>query len=81
MEKNEVSDNSFQYINTTEIEKGKCDVCRIDVHRASHAEHLRSKKHLENKRKIDIIITNWLFREEQGPIEAKNKKKYIILEH
>ena len=26
----------------------KCDVCNIDVHRASYVKHLRSKKHLEN---------------------------------
>ena len=26
----------------------KCDVCDVDVHRASYAKHLRSKTHLEN---------------------------------
>ena len=25
----------------------KCDVCDFDVHRASYAEHLRKKYHLE----------------------------------
>ena len=28
----------------------KCDICNIDVHRASHAKHLRSKKHIENEK-------------------------------
>ena len=27
----------------------RCDVCKIDVNRASYAKHLRSKKHLENR--------------------------------
>ena len=26
----------------------KCDVCKIHVHRASYAKHLRSQYHLEN---------------------------------
>ena len=26
----------------------KCVTCSVDVHRASFAKHLRSKKHLEN---------------------------------
>ena len=42
----------------------RCDVCGIDVHRASYAKHLRSKKHLENMRKVEIIIPEWLFKEE-----------------
>ena len=28
----------------------KCDICNIDVHRASYVKHLRSKKHLEIKK-------------------------------
>ena len=28
----------------------KCEVCDIDVHRASYVKHLRSKEHLENKK-------------------------------
>ena len=34
----------------------KCDVCNVDVHRASYAKHLRSKKHLENIKRNEIII-------------------------
>ena len=26
----------------------KCEVCNVDVHRASYIKHLRSKKHIEN---------------------------------
>ena len=31
----------------------KCDVCNVDVHRASYAKHLRSKNHLENTKPND----------------------------
>ena len=52
----------------------RCDICNIDVHRASYAKHLRSKKHLESIRQNDIIIPEWLFKEEQTPIRKKNLK-------
>ena len=32
------------------------DNCNIDVHRASYQKHLRSKKHLENEKRINMII-------------------------
>ena len=51
----------------------KCDICNVDVHRASYQKHLRSKKHLENIRENDMIVPQWLFEE---PIENKNKKIY-----
>ena len=52
------------------MENGRrCDICSIDVQRASYAEHLRTKKHLENVRQEEIIITDWLFKEEQTPIK------------
>ena len=54
----------------------KCDICNVDVHRASYQKHLRSKKHLENLREDNMIIPQWLFEE---PIE--NLKKFIILNH
>ena len=41
----------------------KCDDCNIDVHRASYAKHLRSKKHIGNKKKYNMIIPQWLFKE------------------
>ena len=51
----------------------KCDVCNVDVHRASFVKHLRSKKHLENMNQNDMIIPEWLFQE---PVENKIKKIY-----
>ena len=51
----------------------KCDVCNVDVHRASYIKHLRSKKHLENMKQNELIIPEWLFQE---PVENKIKKIY-----
>ena len=51
----------------------KCDVCNIDVHRASYNKHLRSKKHIENMKQDEMIIPEWLFKE---PIENKIEKIY-----
>ena len=47
----------------------RCEICNIDVLRASHAKHLRSKKQSENIRQNDIIIPEWLFKEEQTPFK------------
>ena len=51
----------------------KCDVCNVDVHRASYAKHLRSKNHLENIKRNEMIIPEWLFQE---PVENKINKIY-----
>ena len=51
----------------------KCEICNVDVHRASYLKHLRSKKHLENIKQYEKIIPEWLFHE---PIENKIKKIY-----
>ena len=51
----------------------KCDVCNIDVYRASYAQLLRSKKHLEKEKQNEMIIPEWLFKE---PIENKVKNMY-----
>ena len=51
----------------------KCDICNVDVHRASYAKHLKSKKHIENITQNEMIIPEWLFKE---PIENKIKKIY-----
>ena len=53
-----------------------CEICNVNVHRASYVKHLRSKKHLENIKQNEMIITEWLFREEHTPIKNKNKKVY-----
>ena len=51
----------------------KCDICNVDVHRASYVKHFRSKKHLENEKQYELIKPEWLFQE---PIENKIKKLY-----
>ena len=44
----------------------KCELCNVDVHRASYVKHLRSKKHLEKIKRDEMIIAEWLFQE---PVE------------
>ena len=51
----------------------RCDDCNIDIHRASYAKHLKSKKHIENMKQNEMIIPEWLFRE---PVENKINKIY-----
>ena len=51
----------------------RCEICKINVHRASYNKHLRSKKHLENIKHNEMIIPEWLFKE---PIENKIKNIY-----
>ena len=51
----------------------KCDVCKIDVHRASYIKHLRSKKHIENIKQNEMIIPEWLLQE---LVENKIRKIY-----
>ena len=53
-----------------------CDVCNVNVHRASLAKHLRSQKHLENVEKNEMIIPDWFFKEEKSPIKKKIQKVY-----
>ena len=53
----------------------RCDVCKIDVHRASIAKHLRSKKHPKKEKQNEMIIPEWLFQE---PIENKPRKNIIL---
>ena len=51
----------------------QCEVCNIDVHRASYVKHMRSRKHLENIKQNEMIIREWLFKE---PFENKINKIY-----
>ena len=53
-----------------------CDVCNVNVHRASFAKHLRSKKHLENVEQNEMFIPDWFFKEEKTPIKKKIQKVY-----
>ena len=38
-----------------------CEICNVDVHRASYIKHLRSKKHIEKIKRNEMIIPEWLF--------------------
>ena len=51
----------------------KCEVCNVDVHRASYIKHLRSKKHLESMKKSEMTIPEWLIQE---PVENKINNIY-----
>ena len=51
----------------------RCEVCNVEVHRASYMKHLRSKKHLENMKQSDMIIPEWFLQE---PVENKINKIY-----
>ena len=51
----------------------KCEICNVDVHRASYKKHSRSKKHIENVKQNEMIIPEWLFSE---PVENKVNKIY-----
>ena len=50
----------------------RCEICNIDIHRASYAKHLRSKKHFDNEK----VVPARLFKEEQTHINNKIKKVY-----
>ena len=54
----------------------RCEVCNVNVHRASMQKHLRSKKHLENIEQNEMIIPEWFFKEEKSPIKKKIQKVY-----
>ena len=41
----------------------KCEICNVDVHRASYSKHMRSKKHIKNMKQKEMTIPEWLFRE------------------
>ena len=45
-----------------------CEICDFFVHRASMQKHLRSEGHLKNIKQIEMIIPEWLFKQEQLPI-------------
>ena len=50
-----------------------CEACNVNVQRASFVKHLRSKKHLENTEQNEMIIPEWLFKQEQTPIKKIQK--------
>ena len=57
-----------------------CEVCFVNVHKASFVKHLRSQKHSENTEQNEMIIPDWLFKEKRSPIK-KGYKTYITLKH
>ena len=52
------------------------EVCIVNVHRASFVKHLRSKKHIENIEENEMILPDWLFKEERSPIKKKIQNVY-----
>ena len=55
---------------------GTCELRNVNVLRASFVKHLRNKKHLENIEQNEMIIPEWLFKQEQTPIKKKIQKVY-----
>ena len=53
-----------------------CEICNVNIHRASFVKHLRSKKHLENMIQNEMIIPEWFFKEQKSPIKKKIQKVY-----
>ena len=54
--------NFLSYINRdAKMNSRKCEVCTVNVNRASYAKHLRSKNLLENVKQNELIRTEWLF--------------------
>ena len=53
-----------------------CEIRNVNVHKASMQKHLRSKKHLKNIKQNEMIIPEWLFKEEHTPIKKKLQKVY-----
>ena len=53
-----------------------CEICNVNVHRASMQKHWKSKKHLGSIKQNEMIIPEWFFKQEQTPI--RNKLKICI---
>ena len=53
-----------------------CEICNVNLHRASFVKHLRSKKHLEIIEQNEMIIQEWLFKQEKASIKKKIQKVY-----
>ena len=70
--------NILSYTNRdAKMNSRKCDICNVDIHRASYIKHLRSKKHLENMKKNEMIILNRYFK---NLLKIK-ATKYLIRNH
>ena len=51
-----------------------CNDCKVNVHRASFAKHLGSKKHLENVERNEMIIPAWFSKGEKSSVKKKDTK-------
>ena len=51
----------------------RCEICNVDIHRVSYNKHMRSKRHLTNMEQNEMIIPEWLIKENN---ENKIKKIY-----
>ena len=51
-----------------------CEVCNVNVRRASYVKHSRSKKHIENIKQNEMTVPEWLFKEEKTPIKKNIQK-------
>ena len=67
--KEEIFEDNKVYINNDlnnidDNNSPSCDICNFVVHRANYSNHLKSKKkHLENEKRFQMIIPDWLFQE------------------
>ena len=55
-----------------------CEVCNVNVHRASFVKHLRSKNYLEKTEQNEKSVPDWLFKGERS-LFKKRYKSYITL--
>ena len=61
---------NYDYRNRDAESKTAADVKFVhrDVDTVSMQKHLKRKKQLENEKQNEMIIPEWLFKEEQAPI-------------
>ena len=53
-----------------------CEICNVNVHRASYVKHFRSKNRSEFIEQNEMIIPNWFFKQEQTSIKKKTQKVF-----
>ena len=57
----------------------KCEICYVDVHRASYTRHLRNKKQLENEKLNEMITPEWLLKNGNKKLLKMKSTNYIVL--
>ena len=58
----------------TQKQSRKCEICNIEINRASFAKHLRSQKRAENQ----MIIPSKFFDETPAKVKVKKEKEITI---